>query len=352
MENTDLVLEIKDLRTYFYTDEGVAKAVDGVSFAIPRGQTVGLVGESGCGKSMTALSIMRLVPPPGRIVGGQVILYDETGPKVLTDLPEREMRKIRGQKIAMIFQEPMTSLNPVFTIGYQIAEAILLHRENITRKEAWDLAVEMLERVHIGDARQAAESYPHQFSGGMRQRAMIAMALACQPRLLIADEPTTALDVTIQAQILELLRELQADQRLKLSILLITHDLGIVAEMASYLAVMYAGQIVETGPVLEVFARQYHPYTFLLLRSRPSLGVPKDRKLPEIEGEVPKAIAYPTGCRFWPRCPFCQEVCCQEEPELRVVAPGVSARCHFAGTLDFEAWERRELLAASLPRDQ
>ncbi len=345
MDTNSLILEIKDLRTCFYTDEGVAKAVDGVSLAIPRGQTVGLVGESGCGKSMTALSIMRLVPPPGRIVGGEVILYDDDGPKVLTALPEREMRKIRGQKISMIFQEPMTSLNPVFTIGYQIAEAILLHQENISRRDAWEMAIYLLERVHIGDPRQAAESYPHQFSGGMRQRAMIAMALACQPRLLIADEPTTALDVTIQAQILELLRELQADEKLKLSILLITHDLGIVAEMASQLAVMYAGQIVETGPVPETFQRQYHPYTFLLLKSRPALGIAKDRKLPEIEGEVPKAIAYPTGCRFWPRCPFCQQICREQEPELHHVGTGLFARCHFAGQLNFEAWERDKLAA-------
>ncbi|MCS7237026.1 MAG: ABC transporter ATP-binding protein [Thermoguttaceae bacterium] len=333
------ILEVVDLKTYFYTDEGVAKAVDGVSLTIPRGETVGLVGESGCGKSMTALSIMRLVPPPGRIVAGKVILYDDNQAQVLTDLPEREMRKIRGQKISMIFQEPMTSLNPVFTIGYQIAEAILLHQPNVSRREAWDLAVDMLRKVHIADPEQAAESYPHQFAGGMRQRAMIAMALACQPKLLIADEPTTALDVTIQAQILDLLRLLQSAE--KLSILLITHDLGIVAEMASQLAVMYAGQIVEKGPVERVFNRQYHPYTYLLLRSRPSLGLPKDRKLPEIAGEVPKATAYPGGCRFHPRCPFAEPVCREVEPELLPVEETVAAKCHFAGKLDFEAWSQR-----------
>lgn len=340
------ILEIVDLKTYFYTDEGVAKAVDGVSFTIPRGETVGLVGESGCGKSMTALSIMRLVPPPGRIVGGKVLLYDDDQVHVLTDLPEREMRKIRGQKISMIFQEPMTSLNPVFTIGYQIAEAILLHRPDISRREAWQQAVDMLRKVHIADPEQAAESYPHQFAGGMRQRAMIAMALACRPKLLIADEPTTALDVTIQAQILDLLRSLQASEQL--SILLITHDLGIVAEMASQLAVMYAGQIVEKGPVERVFHRQYHPYTYLLLRSRPSLGLPKDRRLPEIEGEVPKATAYPSGCRFHPRCPFAQPICREVEPTLEPVEETVAAKCHFAGKLDFEAFSQAKAASAAV----
>ncbi len=334
------LLEVEGLKTYFYTDEGVARAVDGVSFVIREGQTLGLVGESGCGKSVTALSIMRLVSPPGKIVAGKITLYQDGNPVVLTDLPEREMRRIRGAAISMIFQEPMTSLNPVFTIGYQIMEALLLHNPKISRREARQKAIEMLEKVRIGDPHQAVDAYPHQFSGGMRQRAMIAMALACNPRLLIADEPTTALDVTIQAQILELLRKLQRSEK-KLSLLLITHDLGIVAEMADAVAVMYAGQIVEHGPVVEIFSHPQHPYTYLLLRSRPALGTPKTERLPEIEGEVPPALAYPSGCRFHPRCPFRESECISTEPALLAVGPDHGARCHFAGKLDFVQWEQR-----------
>ena len=340
------LLEVEGLKTYFYTDEGVARAVDGVSFVIHEGQTLGLVGESGCGKSVTALSIMRLVSPPGRIVAGRITLYQDGNPIVLTDLPEREMRRIRGAAISMIFQEPMTSLNPVFTIGYQIMEALLLHDPEMTRRKAREKAIEMLEKVRIGDPHQAVDAYPHQFSGGMRQRAMIAMALACNPRLLIADEPTTALDVTIQAQILELLRELQEGQK-KLSLLLITHDLGIVAEMADSVAVMYAGQIVEHGPVMEIFSHPLHPYTYLLLRSRPALGTPKTERLPEIEGEVPPALAYPSGCRFHPRCPFRESECISIEPPLVACGPNHGARCHFAGKIDFLGWEEKCVRVAS-----
>jgi peptide/nickel transport system ATP-binding protein len=363
---SDVLLEVEDLKTYFYTDEGVAQAVDGVSFTIRRGQTLGLVGESGCGKSVTALSIMRLVPPPGRIVGGRITLYQDGKPTVLTEIPEREMRQLRGAAISMIFQEPMTSLNPVFTIGYQIMEALLLHNKNMTRQEARQRAIQMLRQVQIGGAEQAVDAYPHQFSGGMRQRAMIAMALACGPELLIADEPTTALDVTVQAQILDLLRKLQSGQmgwqeaavpsigqqanQHKLSLLLITHDLGVVAEMANEVAVMYAGQIVERGSVDRLFSQQLHPYTYLLLRSRPALGVSRSRKLPEIPGEVPSAKAFPPGCRFHPRCPFAKEICRTTAPELCDHGSGHWARCHFAGEIEFAAWEQTQGLLVQAAR--
>lgn len=325
------LLEVENLKTYFSTDEGLVRAVDEVSFTIPEGKTLGLVGESGCGKSVTALSIMRLVARPGRIVGGRVLFAANGEWKDLLELSEAEMRQIRGGQIAMIFQEPMTSLNPVFTIGNQILEAIRLHRQ-LRGKEAWELAIQMLRQVGIPEPERRLREYPHQFSGGMRQRAMIAMALSCNPKLLIADEPTTALDVTIQAQILDLLRQLQAEQ--KLAILLITHDLGIVAEMADEVAVMYASKIVEAGPIEAVFQQPMHPYTYLLFRSRPTLGAPKDQPLMTIPGAVPDPKYLPPGCKFHPRCPMCQPRCRCEEPTLRQVRPNHWARCHLAEQLD------------------
>jgi len=327
------LLEVQNLKTYFDTDEGLVRAVDDVSFLIAEGKTLGLVGESGCGKSVTALSIMRLVARPGRIAGGRIFFTVDGQPKDLLQLSEPEMRQVRGGQIAMIFQEPMTSLNPVFTIGNQILEAIRLHQPNLSPPEARKLAVEMLHQVGIPEPERRLGEYPHQFSGGMRQRAMIAMALSCNPKLLIADEPTTALDVTIQAQILDLLRRLQAQQ--KLAILLITHDLGIVAEMADEVAVMYASKIVEYGPIASVFQRPLHPYTYLLFCSRPALGAPKDQPLKTIPGAVPDPKKFPPGCKFHPRCPLHQARCRKEEPELRQIKPGHWARCHFADQGNF-----------------
>jgi len=310
------LLDIRDLKTYFFTDRGVARAVDGVSFFIPPRSTLGLVGESGCGKSVSALSILRLIQsPPGKIVSGSIQLEGRD----LLGLSEEEIRRVRGNRISMIFQEPMTSLNPVFTIGDQIAEAILTHQP-VNRAEALDRAIELLRRVRIPSGETQVHQYPHQISGGMRQRVMIAMALACNPKLLIADEPTTALDVTIQAQILELLRELQ--QEFGMSILLITHDLGIVAEMADFVAVMYAGQIVEFAPAEELFANPQHPYTLGLFQSRPSLGMRKKR-LDVIPGVVPNPIHFPPGCRFHPRCSYAADVCRTTEVTLQPVLSAV-----------------------------
>ena len=291
------VLEVRDLRTHFHTDEGVVRAVDGVSFSIGRGKTLGLVGESGCGKSVTALSIARLIERPGRIVAGEVLLDGED----VLKLDSASMREWRGSKIAMIFQEPMTALNPVLKIGYQIAESVLAH-ENVSRSEAWTRAVEAMRAVAIPDAERRAEDYPHQLSGGMRQRVMIAMALVCKPALLIADEPTTALDVTIQAQILELLDQLRHEY--DLSLLLISHDLGVIAEVAETVAVMYAGKIVEMGPAAGVFNEASHPYTEGLLHSIPKLGssLGPRRRLDVIEGTVPNLLDLPPGCAFASRC--------------------------------------------------
>ncbi len=331
----DPLITVERLKTYFYTDDGVVKAVDDVSLVVPKGETLGLVGESGCGKSVTALSIIRLIGPPGKIAGGRIVMRDDGRTTDLTALPEPEMRKVRGGDIAMIFQEPMTSLNPVYTIGNQIVEAVCLH-QHVDSATAWRIAVDMLRKVGVSDPERVARDYPHQFSGGMRQRAMIAMALSCNPKLLIADEPTTALDVTIQAQILDLMRALQRDEKLKLSILIITHDLGIVAEMADHVAVMYASKVVESAPVRDLFARRLHPYTHLLFKSRPELGKPKGVKLDTITGMVPSPLRFPKGCKFHPRCPFKQPVCETEEPELREIEPGHLARCHFAGELKFE----------------
>jgi len=319
----DLLLDIRDLRTYFHTQDGVVKAVDGVDFAVRRGEIVGLVGESGCGKSVTSLSVMRLISYPGKIESGEV-WFDGMN---LLDLPRREMTHIRGSRIAMIFQQPTSSLNPVFDAGYQLAEVLAIH-QSLRRAAGRKQAVKLLEMVGIPDPEKRIDAYPHELSGGMAQRVMIAMALACDPQLLIADEPTTALDVTIQAQILDLMRHLQAQTGT--SIVLITHDLGVVAEMASRIAVMYAGRIVEEAPVRTLFKDPKHPYTQGLLASIPVLGRVTE-ELDVIPGTVPNLINLPPGCRFAPRCrarvEHGLEICSREEPELRSVAPDHKARC-------------------------
>jgi oligopeptide/dipeptide ABC transporter ATP-binding protein len=314
------LLEVQDLRTEFATEDGIARAVDGVSFAIEPGKTLGMVGESGCGKSMTALSILRLVPSPGKIAGG-AILYQG---RDLLRLADEEMRKVRGNEIAMIFQEPMTSLNPVFTIGDQIAEAIRLHQKT-GRKEARARAIEMLRLVEMPEPARRVDEYPHQLSGGMRQRVMIAMALSCNPKLLIADEPTTALDVTIQAQILDLLAGLQ--ERLGMALLLITHDLGIVAEQADEVVILYAGRIVERATTIDVFASPLHPYTRGLLDSVPKIGAAKARRLNAIPGTVPRPTELPSGCHFRDRCRFAIEDCAKVDPPLEEKSPGHFAAC-------------------------
>jgi len=316
----DVLLEVRDLCTYFYTDDGVAKAVDGVSFSVGPREVLGLVGESGCGKTVSALSIMRLVPsPPGRIVSGAIRFRGQD----LLRASERQMRRIRGNQISMIFQEPMTSLNPVFTVGNQVSEAITLH-QGVGRREALRLAAEMLDRVGIPEPDQRTRDYPHQMSGGMRQRVMIAMALACTPDLLIADEPTTALDVTIQAQILDLLKGLQDD--LGMSVLLITHDLGVIAETAHRVAVMYAGKIAEHAPVGPLFEEPLHPYTQGLFRSIPRVGE-RHARLEVIPGVVPNPLYFPSGCKFHPRCPRAFEPCTIHEPTLETVAPDHTCAC-------------------------
>jgi oligopeptide/dipeptide ABC transporter ATP-binding protein len=315
------LLEVAGLRTYFHARAGVVRAVDGVDLALEQGRTLCVVGESGCGKSVTALSIMRLVDPPGRIETGSRILF---GGRDLAGADERELLQVRGNEISMIFQEPMTSLNPVYPVGSQIAEAVRLHRRS-GRREALERAVEMLRLVGIPSPERRARDYPHQLSGGMRQRAMIAMALACDPRLLIADEPTTALDVTIQAQILELMRELR--DRLGMAILLITHDLGVVAEMADDVAVMYAGRVVETGPVDAVFAHPQHPYTEALLRSIPVLGMTQAEPLRVIRGMVPSPLSWPAGCRFASRCDYTFERCRESDPPLLDAGAPQRAAC-------------------------
>ena len=323
MPPTNALLDVRDLRTTFDSERGQVRAVDGVSFALERGRTLGIVGESGCGKSVTALSIMGLVPqPPGRIAGGQV-LFDGLD---LLKLPSGQLRDLRGDKLAMIFQEPMTSLNPAFPVGDQVAEALLRHRK-VNKSEARAQAIEMLRRVRIPSPEQRADDYPHQLSGGMRQRVMIAMALACNPKLLIADEPTTALDVTIQAQILELMRALRAE--LGTAIILITHDLGVIAELADDVIVMYAGQVIERCSAERLFAEPQHPYTIGLLGSIPRLHLEQER-LSAIEGFVPDASALPAGCRFHPRCPFAIDKCRQELPPLLDITPGHQAACWLA----------------------
>ncbi len=317
------LLSIRNLSVEFHTEEGIVRAVNEVSFDIPRGKTVCLVGESGCGKSVSAYSLLGLVSPPGRVVGGEAIL-DGAAKQDLLKLSEKELRSIRGNRISMIFQEPMTSLNPVFTIGAQIIEAILSHQA-IDKYAAREKAISMLKQVKIPAAEQRVDEYPHQLSGGMRQRALIAMALATEPDLLIADEPTTALDVTIQAQILELLKELQTDSGL--SVLFITHDLGVVAEIADEVVVMYASRIVEKAPARELFANPLHPYTQGLFSSLPSLGGNNDGRLKTIEGSVPDPLDFPTGCKFWPRCELAVDGCREVEPSLRTLVADHSAAC-------------------------
>jgi oligopeptide/dipeptide ABC transporter ATP-binding protein len=324
------ILEVTDLQTVFFTASGLFRAVDHVSFSLRRGETLAIVGESGCGKSVSALSIMRLVPdPPGRIIGGQVML-DRTD---LLALSEAEMRDIRGNRISMIFQEPMTSLNPVIRIGDQIAEAVRLHRK-VSSREASDRAVEMLKLVRIPEAARRARDYPHQLSGGMRQRAMIAMALACRPALLIADEPTTALDVTIQAQILNLMLELQ--QELGMGLILITHDLGVVAQTAQRVVVMYAGRKVEEAGVDTLFEQPLHPYTRGLMASMPKLpqvGAEAQARLTEISGTVPSLVRLPPGCAFAPRCALAIDRCRSESPPLQSFGRDHQAACWRAGEI-------------------
>jgi oligopeptide/dipeptide ABC transporter ATP-binding protein len=321
------LLQVKNLKTSFFTPEGEVRAIDGVSFEIGEGKTLGLVGESGCGKSVTSLSIMRLIPsPPGKIVGGEIFYRGRD----LLKLNNEQMRKIRGNEISMIFQEPMTSLNPVFTVGNQIGEAIKLH-QGLGKRETRQKTIDMLRLVKIADPESRVDSYPHQLSGGMRQRVMIAMALSCNPSLLIADEPTTALDVTIQAQILELMKELQ--QKIGgMALLLITHDLGVVAEQADDVAIMYAGKIVERSSARRIFNHPFHPYTVGLLNSLPGIGEQKKKRLDAIPGVVPSPLNLPSGCRFRDRCPRAQDVCAQAEPPLEEKEPGHTAACYFPHT--------------------
>ena len=314
------LLSVRDLRTYFHTEDGVVPAVDGVSFDLPAGGTLGVVGESGCGKSVTALSVLRLIAsPPGRIESGRILFEGQD----LLRFPEARMREIRGNEISMIFQEPMSSLNPVFSVGFQIAENIIQH-QRLRKREAYARAVEMLELVGIPAPEKRVGNYPHEMSGGMRQRVMIAMALSCHPKILIADEPSTALDTTIQAQILDLMRQLRAE--LGMAIVLITHDLGVVAEMVEQVVVMYAGKVVERADVVTLFREGRHPYTEGLLGSLPNPAEERD-ELVAIEGMVPSPHAMPSGCRFHPRCPHAHEICRSEQPPLHEFWPGHEAAC-------------------------
>jgi peptide/nickel transport system ATP-binding protein len=325
------LLSVRDLKTYFFSEEGLVKAVDGVSFDIYPRKTLGIVGESGCGKSVTARSILRIVERPGRIVGGEVLWRrDRNGTSTVIDLVKLpadgpEMRAIRGGEIGLIFQEPMAALSPVHTIGDQITEAILLHRQ-VSRHEARERAIEVLRQVGIPRPEERFDAYPFQLSGGLRQRALIAMAIACEPKLLIADEPTTALDVTTQTQILDLLRQIQAERHM--AIMLITHNLGVIAEMADEVVVMYLGRVVEAGPVEAIFYDPKHPYTQALLRSIPSITAPARVKLPTIAGSIPHPYNRPPGCPFHPRCPaFMAGLCDRLEPELRPVAGDHAVSC-------------------------
>ncbi|WP_019120355.1 ABC transporter ATP-binding protein [Brevibacillus massiliensis] len=316
------LLEVKNLHTHFKTEEGIVPSVNGVSFSVSRGETLAIVGESGCGKSVTSLSIMGLISPPGEIARGEILFEGQN----LATLSQKAMRRLRGNKISMIFQEPMTSLNPVFTIGNQIGEVFRQH-QRLSKQQARERSVEMLERVGIPRPEKIVDSFPHQLSGGMRQRVMIAMALACHPALLIADEPTTALDVTIQAQILELMKQLNKER--DTGVILITHDLGVVAEMADRVAVMYAGEIVEEADVFELFARPKHPYTKGLLGSLPKLDEQRE-ELDSISGTVPNPLDMPVGCSFHPRCPLAGEECTRQKPQLTKVGSGHLARCFYA----------------------
>ena len=314
---TENLLEVNNLKTYFFTRGGVVKAVDDVSFTIKPGETLGIVGESGCGKSVTALSVMRLVAnPPGKIVGGEINFNGEN----ILEKSEDELTDLRGSKISMIFQDPMTSLNPVFNVGFQIAETVKRHRKDVSKDEAWKRAVEMLDLVRIPDAKRRAKNYPHEFSGGMRQRVMIAIALACNPKLLIADEPTTALDVTIQAQILELIKGLSKE--FDTAVMLITHDLGVVAGTCEHVNVMYAGHVVESAPVQQIYETPAHPYTVGLLHSIPRLDDQRGIRLNPIGGQPPDLLNPPAGCPYAPRCPKVQDRCRQERPELMPVGRG------------------------------
>jgi len=327
------LLEVSNLKTHFFTRDGVVKAVDGVTFSLEKGKTLAVVGESGSGKSVTALSLMRLIPdPPGKIVEGEILFKD----KDVLEMNDSAVRAMRGNEIAMIFQDPMTSLNPVYRVGRQIGESVRLHR-GASKKEALDRAVELLDMVGIPNPRDRAHDYPHQFSGGMRQRAMIAMALSCDPDILIADEPTTALDVTIQAQILDLMIELQ--DRTGASIIMITHDLGVVADMSDDVMVMYGGKQVEYGTADQVFYQPKHPYTWGLLDSLPRHDVDEKGELCPITGQPPSMINIPSGCAFHPRCPYAQGVCRVEVPALRSIDGKHTAACHFAGDPGFERGE-------------
>ncbi len=324
MNNTsnNILLSIKELQTYFYTSRGIIRAVDGISLDIKEGEIVGIVGESGCGKTVSALSILRLVSEPGKIVSGEIIYRGRN----LLSLEDKEMRKVRGKEIAMVFQEPMTSLNPVFTVGNQIAEAVKLHQKK-SRKEAWQEAIRMLGVVAIPDPEKRVYDYPHQMSGGMRQRVMIAMAISCNPSLLIADEPTTALDVTIQEQILNLLKKLKTE--FDLSILLITHDFGIVAEVVDRVAIMYTGKIVEESPVTSIFKDPKHPYTNGLLQSIPhQSGTTPRKRLKAIKGNVPDLLNLPKGCTFAPRCPSVMDRCWEKFPQEITIAENRKVRCY------------------------
>ncbi|HEV2662844.1 MAG TPA: ABC transporter ATP-binding protein [Ktedonobacteraceae bacterium] len=311
------LLEVNNLQTYFFTRGGVVKAVNNVSFVMKAGETLGVVGESGCGKSVTALSVMRLVAnPPGKIVGGEINFNGEN----ILEKNQSELTALRGSKISMIFQDPMTSLNPVFTVGYQIAETVKRHRKDVSNDQAWKRAVEMLDLVRISDPKRRAKNYPHEFSGGMRQRVMIAIALSCNPQLLIADEPTTALDVTIQAQVLELMKGLS--QEFNTAVMLITHDLGVVAGTCQHVNVMYAGHIIESAPVKQIFETPAHPYTVGLLQSIPRLHESRGSRLTPIAGQPPDLSNEPVGCPYAPRCPKVQNRCRQERPELMPVGRG------------------------------
>ncbi len=319
LRNNEAILKINNLQTSFFTDDGEVKAVDGVSLSVPKGETIGVVGESGCGKSVMALSVLRLIQKPGKIVDGEILFNGQD----MVKKTEKEMMKIRGNRISMIFQEPMTSLNPVFTVGEQLREAFQAHQK-MYKKEAMAKSVEMLKLVGIPSPEKRIHQYPFELSGGMRQRVMIAMALACAPELLIADEPTTALDVTIQAQILELIKELQA--KLQMSVIMITHDLGIVAETCNYVAVMYCGSVVEYADVRTLFAAPKHPYTVGLFNSLPRHDVDKD-ELNAIKGSVPSPADMPEGCRFTPRCPHAQEICTTRLPDLISTEGNSLVRC-------------------------
>ncbi len=326
MPEKNILLEVKDLRTYFKTEDGIVKAVDGIDYVVYSGETLGIVGESGCGKSVNALSIMRLLDEKGQIASGEILM---DGVDILK-LSESAMRDIRGNDVAMIFQEPMTALNPVFTVGDQIMEAIILHQGK-KKEEAKQMAIEMLKKVGIPEPAKRVDEYPHQLSGGMRQRAMIAMALSCNPKLLIADEPTTALDVTIQAQILELMLQLQKE--LGMAIIMITHDLGVIAETCQRVAVMYAGKIVEYTDVKTLFKNPKHPYTWGLLNAIARLDI-EQKELYNIPGIVPDPLHFPKGCKFHTRCPFADSLCKAEEPEINEIEPNHHVRCFHIDRLE------------------